>query len=189
MSEEQFETFDRNGAPTGLVPRSRVHREGLWHRAANVFLFRPDGRLLVQRRHPGKDVWPGAWDLSVAEHLKPGETYHDAALRGLREELGVVDVSLEPLGGVVASRIVDERAGVHDCELQQAFRLVFEGAVSPDPAEVTATAEFPIEELARAFLRRPGDFTPWFRESVERLDLFGARAGSSPGRSDGRMPG
>jgi isopentenyl-diphosphate Delta-isomerase len=177
MSEEHFETFDRDGRSTGLAPRSRVHREGLWHRSVNVFLFRSDGQLLLQRRHPDKDVWPGAWDLSVAEHLKPGEAYLDAALRGLSEELGIVGVALEPLGGVVASRVVEEHAGVQDCELQQAYRLVYDGPVSPDPAEVTETAEFPVEELARAFARRPGDFTPWFRESVERLELFGAGAG------------
>ena len=49
-SEEVFETFDAAGAPTGTAPRSRVHREGLWHRAANVLLFRSDGRLIVQQR-------------------------------------------------------------------------------------------------------------------------------------------
>lgn len=49
MSEELFETFDGDGNPTGLVPRSRVHREVHWHRAANVFLFRSDGRLLLRR--------------------------------------------------------------------------------------------------------------------------------------------
>lgn len=184
MSEEQFETLDENGEPAGLAPRSRVHKEGLWHRAVNVFLFRSDGRLLLQRRHPDKDVWPGAWDLSVAEHLKPGESYRDAARRGLREELGVGGVDLEPLGGVVKSRVEEERAGVRDCELQRAYRVVFDGPVLPEPGEVSETAEFPVAELARAFTERPDEFTPWFRATVARLGLIDTRAGNGGASRD-----
>lgn len=181
MTEELFETFDSAGNPIGLVPRSRVHREGQWHRAANVFLFRSDGRLLLQRRRADKDVWPGAWDLSAAEHLKPGETYLQGAQRGLREELGVENVSPEFLGGVLVSRVVDADAGVRDCEFQQAFRVVFDGPVSPDPDEVSETAWYSLEELAGAFAQRPGDFTPWFRRSAAQLGLLGGPAGRGTG--------
>lgn len=100
MMEEQFETFDDTGEPMGLVPRSRVHREGLWHRAVHVYLFRSDGRLLLQRRQRDKDICPGAWDLSAAEHLKPGETFRQGAIRGLQEELNVKGVELTPLGDI-----------------------------------------------------------------------------------------
>jgi isopentenyl-diphosphate Delta-isomerase len=174
MTEELFETFDGAGRPAGVVPRSQVHKEGRWHRAVNVFLFRSDGRLLVQRRHPNKDVCPGAWDLSVAEHLKPGESYHEAATRGLREELGVANASLEPLGDVTASRMDDDCAGIRDYELQQAYRTVFDGPVAPDSKEVSETALYSLGELADAFRQRPDDFTPWFRESVTRLGLIDA---------------
>ena len=36
-----------------------------------------------------KKIGPGLWDISVAEHLNPGETFDSAALRGLQEELGI----------------------------------------------------------------------------------------------------
>lgn len=181
MSEEQFETFDDDGNPAGLVPRSRVHEEGLWHRAANVFVFRSDGRLLLQRRHADKDVWPGAWDLSVAEHLKPGESYREAALRGLREELGVENASPETLGGVMESCVEDRDARVRDYEHQQAFRVTYDGPVSPAPDEVSETAWFDPDQLADAFGRSPADFTPWFRASVERLGLLDKRTDGGDG--------
>ena len=63
-AEEQFEILDERGRPVGLAPRSRAHREGLWHRAVHVFVFRSDGRLLIQRRQYDKDICPGVWDLS-----------------------------------------------------------------------------------------------------------------------------
>lgn len=172
MTEELFETFDDHGKPGGLVPRTRVHREGLWHRAANVFLFRSDGRLLIQRRQPDKDVWPGAWDLSVGEHLKPGENYEQAALRGLSEELGVEGVSVQALGGVAQSRVEVPQAAVRDYELQQSFRAVFDGPVSLDPGEVAETRMIDLRELAAAFADRPEDFTPWFRARAADAGLL-----------------
>ncbi len=171
--EELFETFDLEGSPLGLMPRSRVHREGIWHRAANVFLFRSDGRLLIQRRQHGKDVLPGSWDLSAAEHLKPGESYREGAARGLREELGIeAHVELEPIGEVTMARLEIARVGIKDYEFQQSFRAVYDGPVSPDVREVMVTALVSRDELAVAFAERPEDFTPWFRRRVADLDLF-----------------
>jgi isopentenyl-diphosphate delta-isomerase len=169
MGDESFEVFDVDGSWLGVAPRSHVHREGLWHRAASVFLFRSDGRLVIQRRQWTKDVCPGVWDLSVAEHLKPGESYEQAAARGLREELGVGGVSLVPLGAVVRAKLDLPEQGVRDYELQQAFRGVCDGALRPDSAEVYELEAITLAELGSAFAARPDDFTPWFRASAARL--------------------
>ena len=48
---------------------------GLLHRAVYAWVFRPDGALLIQRRSPHKKIGGGKLDLSVAEHLQPGESY------------------------------------------------------------------------------------------------------------------
>lgn len=47
------------------------------------WVFRPDGALLVQRRSPVKKMGPGQLDLSVAEHLQPGESYLQVGQGGL----------------------------------------------------------------------------------------------------------
>ena len=171
MVGEQFQTFGEDGSPAGLAPRSRVHREGLWHCAAHVLLFRSDGRLIVQRRQFDKDVCAGTWDLSVAEHLKPGETYAQGARRGLREELGVTDVQLEPLGGVTPAKLEMPEHGLKDYEFQRSFRGVFDGELRPNAEEVSETAILALDDLCVAFAERPDDFTPWFRETAARLRL------------------
>lgn len=158
--EEQFETFDEMGNPLGIQPRSKVHREGLWHRAANVFLFTPDGKLLIQRRQLSKDVWPGGWDLSVAEHLKPGESFEDGAKRGLREELGVEGVEVERLGSICKSRLEIEASQVRDFEFQQSFRATFDGRVLANSDEVMDTRVVGLRDLEAGFRDRPQAFTP-----------------------------
>jgi isopentenyldiphosphate isomerase len=167
--DELLETLDFRGKPLGLAPRSRIHGEGLWHRAANVLLFDPDGRLWIQRRAAAKDVWPGGWDLSVAEHLAPGESYREAAARGLSEELAVADVILEPLGGIVRSRLDLPEAGIRDYEYQQSFRAVHDGPPEPNPAEVAEVRLLALEALDAAFVEHPDDFTPWFRQRMSEL--------------------
>jgi isopentenyl-diphosphate delta-isomerase len=169
---ELVETFDESGNRIGTAPRSEVHQTGHWHRASNVFLFYPDGRLLIQRRQSTKDVWPGAWDVSAAEHLLPGETFEQGALRGLREELGVVGVKLELFGAVTKSKLEVPESGVRDFEFQQSFRTVYGGPVSPDVAEVMETRAVDRAELVAEFTRSPENFTPWFRQRAKDLDLF-----------------
>lgn len=94
QEDEVFEIFDEAGNLVGREARGVVHTQGLLHRAVYCFLFDTAGRLLIQRRSDAKKVGPGQWDLSCAEHLQPGESFRDAAARGLEEELGVRGVEL-----------------------------------------------------------------------------------------------
>jgi len=170
-SEEQFDIFTPDGSLIGQAARSRVHREGLWHKSAQVFLFDPLGRLILQRRVAHKDVCGGLWDQSVAEHLKPGESYHDAAIRGLMEELGVAGVVLTPLGEPFSGRLDQPALGIHDYEFQQAFAGNHDGPVHPDPSEVDETRAVALSSLADWIRDRPGDFTPWFLRDAVRCGI------------------
>jgi isopentenyl-diphosphate delta-isomerase type 1 len=157
---ERFATFDRAGNPLGLVPRAEVHRDGHWHKSAQVFLFDQAERLLLQKRAPDKDLYADLWDYSVGEHLQPGESYEQAALRGLDEELGIRQAQLVRLGGV---RFV-ELAGEDFCdrEIQQAFRATCQGAIRFDPVEVSEVRFLERSALAAWTAREPAAFTPWF---------------------------
>jgi len=170
--EELFATFTVSGEPRGLVPRSVVHARGLWHRSVHVFLFDGEGRLYLQRRASSKDVCPGLWDQSAAEHLQPRESYVAGAGRGLAEELGISGVDLEPLGTTYAARLDLPELGIHDYELQQSFRGVWVGTLTPDPAEVAEVRAESLASLARWLSESPEDFTPWFRRDVYRCGIL-----------------
>jgi len=87
--EEHFDVCDADGIPTGQsLPRREVHRRGLWHRSAHLWLVSGE-TLLLQQRHPGKETDPGRWDIAVAGHLSAGQTPLEALLREAREELGL----------------------------------------------------------------------------------------------------
>jgi isopentenyl-diphosphate delta-isomerase len=169
---EMLETFDAAGRPAGLVARADVHERGLWHKAAQVFLFRSDGRLIVQRRGATKDVCPDTWDLSVAEHLAPGEDYLAGAERGLREELGLTGVSLERATGTLCSRLEIPELRLKDFELQQCFKGISDRPLFPDAREVAEVRCYRLDELRVSMKNSPARFTPWFRDRAQDVLLF-----------------
>ena len=136
MAEEQFEVFDEQGNSCGLVNRSEVHRQGLWHKSVQVFVFNNTGDLLIQKRSADKDIYPDRWDGSVGEHLLPGEADVDGALRGLCEELGIVGVELELLGE--GFRYAHRGPAFWDREIQSGYRCRYDGLLELDPVEVSA---------------------------------------------------
>ena len=172
--EEHFEVFTETGELLGTAPRSRVHAEGLWHKSAQVFLFNSQGNLYLQRRVEDKDVCPGLWDQSAAEHLTPGESYLEGALRGLKEELAVTGVELTPLGEAFAGRLDQPELGIHDHELQQAFQGTWDGPVYPDPAEVAEVRTVALDTLAGWVRESPQNFTPWFLRDAIRCGILPA---------------
>jgi isopentenyl-diphosphate delta-isomerase len=169
---ELFATYDDDGRPLGLVPRNEVHRRGLWHKASNVLLFDRADRLYLQLRSAAKDVWPNAWDVSVGEHLQPGETFEQAAHRGLAEELAIRGVALQPLGGVVRGCLEIPEFGIKDCELQQSFRGIYDGAYTIDPSEVADVRRVSLRDLAAEIATTPDAFTPWLRSRLREFGLI-----------------
>jgi hypothetical protein len=74
-------------------PRSEVHRNGDWHRAINVFIFRKiDNKLetLIQERSQYVDIAQNLIDQSLASQvIKEDKDVKGAFFRGLKEELGI----------------------------------------------------------------------------------------------------
>jgi isopentenyl-diphosphate Delta-isomerase len=170
---EYFEIFADDGRSLGLAARDRVHREGFWHRAAHVWLFTSDGSLWLQQRATAKDVCPGRWDFSVGEHLRPGESFAEAAARGLEEELDVTGIALTPIAAPRRIKHEDPARGIRDWEETQAFRGRYDGAVQFDRTEVMAVRRCAPRELTDWMRREPGAFTPWFIDEARALGVLG----------------
>ena len=161
MAEEYFDIVNQDNIVIGQELRRIVHQTGLWHRGVHVFLFTPDRRLLVQKRSQSRDTFPGTLDCSVSEHLKPGESYLAAAVRGLREELGV--------DGIPLTRLVQFKMnyGPNDNEFSELFEGVFEdGPLWIDPHEVEEITFHTIPELEEMMVVGVPPIAPWFTQLI-----------------------
>jgi isopentenyldiphosphate isomerase len=87
--QELLPVVDEEDREIDVRRRRDVHLLGLRHRSVQVCIVDGQGRVWLQRRGRAKDCFPGWWDLAVTGHVDPGESYDAAALRELREELGI----------------------------------------------------------------------------------------------------
>lgn len=139
--------------------RSTVHQLGLQHRGAHVFLFTRDGKMLVQKRSADRVHAPSTLDCSVSEHVQAGESYLHAALRGMKEELGVTEIEITPL---VTFKM---NYGINDNEISR----LFEGVVDPekvkfDPQEIEEVGYFTVNEIREMMDAGKVNFCGWFIE-------------------------
>jgi 8-oxo-dGTP pyrophosphatase MutT (NUDIX family) len=125
------------------VPRRVMRAERLMHRAVFVAVEHPDGQLLVHRRSEAKDLWPGWWDLAVGGVVGAGETYDDAACRELAEEVGIVGIEPQPLGG---GRYVDDAVAL----IGRCYRVVHAGPFAFADGEVVEARWLSRPELGAA---------------------------------------
>lgn len=88
--EEMLDVLDENGIKTGeILPRSEVHKRGLWHRIIVVAIINEKNQILIQQRSHNKDKNPDMWDISVTGHLSSGQDSLTAATREISEEVSV----------------------------------------------------------------------------------------------------
>lgn len=163
---EEFELVDEDGAVIGRAPRHVCHGDpSLIHRAVHVFVFDPEGRLLLQKRSADKDIQPGKWDTSVGGHLGVGEDYLRAAVREAAEELGV---SVGAADLTFLHRYL-WRSDV-ECELVETYRTVHGGPFTPQASEVDEVRFLDAAELGE--LAQAGLLTPNLEHELGRLGEY-----------------
>jgi len=93
-----IQIVDTNDRPVRAASKQEAWNKGLLHRIVRIVIEHPDGRLLLQRRSPAKDLFPDCWDNAVGGHVDVGEDYETAAYRELEEELGLTGQHLLEMG-------------------------------------------------------------------------------------------
>ncbi|MBQ6545830.1 MAG: NUDIX domain-containing protein [Lachnospiraceae bacterium] len=154
---ELFDILDENGNKTGVVrERGVAHRDGSLHGTVHTWIARKNEageiELLLQKRSDTKDSHPGCYDISSAGHIGHGEEPEDAAIRELREELGI-SLKQEDLTFLGTRRAFDETTShgfpFRDNEINYEFVTtvpVSDTMLRPDPEEVSGVLWLPLSK-------------------------------------------
>lgn len=155
---ELFEELSEDGRGTGVVmERGVAHRDGRLHGTVHVWLIRTgeDGKdeILLQKRSGQKEIYPGCWDISSAGHLQAGDTFEQAAVRELAEELGVsaAEEELEVIGwNRDRTEVIANGRRFMDDELAKVYGLrrdMSESMFELQQEEVEAIQWMPLDEV------------------------------------------
>jgi len=175
---------DEDDRAIGEGKKLDTHLKGLLHRAFSVFVFRSDGRLLVQRRAFAKYHSGGLWANTCCGHPRPGEDTAAAAARRLGEEFGFTG-AMTPFFRTVYRGQVSAEMIEH--EFVHCFYSFCDPAPAPDPEEVLEWRWIDIEALLKEIDSNPETFSYWMRR-YSRLfadDLLRLADGA---RQPGRTP-
>lgn len=151
----------------GETSISEAQKHGYFHRIARVMLEDSDGRVLLQKRVPGKHLWPDAWDNSAAGHVDAGEAYEVAAARELAEEIGVKDVALHEIDYY-------ESHDTFEWRKLNRFNKIYRAVIPADTEFVLQTAEvatvqwFTHDELRALVSDHPEQCSDGLRQVYER---------------------
>lgn len=153
------------------VSREEAHTKKLLHRAVIIFVFNSKGQIFVQERSPAKDVYPGLMIASCSGHVLSGETYKEAAVRELKEELGV-EANPKMIERIGEFRVTNPQ----DVENDALF--VLEGYDKPilvNRHEIISGKYVSILDLKRQIISEPRKFTPPF---LRAFDIWSKKAGA-----------
>jgi isopentenyl-diphosphate delta-isomerase len=151
---------DAHDVPQGVAPKIEVHRRGLKHRAISALVRNRAGEMLLHQRNAVKYHSGGLWTNACCSHPRPGEPTDDAARRRLAEEMGI-RCTLKPL--FLAQYRAAVSNGYIEDEVVHVFGGTYEGAVTPDPAEVADWKWISLATLIDDLERHPEHYTIWFR--------------------------
>lgn len=137
--DEVFDLVDEQDNVIGKTTRGKVHSDpSLIHRAVFILVFRGN-ELFMQKRSPTKDKYPNAWTVSCSGHLDSGETYEKAAVRELKEELGLT------VNGPITFITKELLRLPAETEYCSFHRYETADAITIDPVEISEGRYFPID--------------------------------------------
>lgn len=87
--DEIFDIVNEQDEIIGSATRAECHEQNLLHREIYIVVFNAKRELLLQKRSLTKDNNPGLWTLSATGHVDQGESTDTAAIRELKEEIGI----------------------------------------------------------------------------------------------------
>ena len=137
-----------------IVNREEAHKNNYNVRIAAVLVFNGNNDILLQKVSAKKNKDAGKWSYSAAGHVDAGEDYPTAALRELKEELGI-DAEIEEYIGL--SRTIDPTTKKKK-SFHRAYKVIHNGPFVLDKNEADEVRFFSIENLSSMTKSHPECF-------------------------------
>lgn len=165
---EELILVDEEDCEIGVLDKGLCHDgDGVLHRAFSLFLFNPDGQLLLQQRASNKRLWPMYWSNSCCSHPRRGESMDTATRRRLADELNIV-ASLEFVYKF-SYRARFGSAGSEN-ELCSVYLGRCDNDVVANRSEIEAVRFLDRQALGQELQVAPRLFTPWFKMEWDCLN-------------------
>ena len=165
---EEIAIVDMEDNIIGYAEKMYVHREGIVHRAFSVLIFNDKNEMLLQRRALEKYHSPGEWTNACCSHQRTGENIEQAAIRRVKEELGIE-----------APRLTEEFVFYYKCkfsnelyenEIDHVFTGIYNKEITNfNKDEICEVTWVSYNRLLELIEKKPEDFTFWFKDIMKKI--------------------
>lgn len=179
VMDELVDILDNTGNLTGQsAMKSEAHRKGLFHPTVHIWFYTGSGKVLLQQRGKHKDTHPLLWDVSVAGHVGAGEDIKSAAVREVKEEIGVSvnENDLEKIG--VFKSVHQHSESLIDREFHHTFLCELKtplASLKKQENEVEAVALIPLLQFSEEVwgMANPSKYVPhetsYYKEVIRNI--------------------
>jgi isopentenyl-diphosphate delta-isomerase len=163
---EQVILVDKDDCEIGLMEKMEAHKQSVLHRAFSVFLFNPQGKMLLQQRALTKYHSAGLWTNTCCSHPRPGETLENAVSRRLIEEMGITTKVFKAFDFIYQAELPDN---LNEYEFDHVFIGNYDADVRPNHLEVANFVYQSIEEVEANLESHPEKYTVWFKIAFPKV--------------------
>jgi len=164
---EYLDLVDNDDNVIGKEDRNAIYTTGLRnYRVVNIFVLNSEGEILLPKRDSTRRIFPNCYDFSCGEHVKSGETYEQAAIRGLKEELNLSDLKLIPVGKLTPQNGVSS--------FMKIYKVINPRRISPNKHEGIESIDFyPFDTIKNMISKNPKMFKDDIPKVINLLGLLG----------------
>ena len=163
---EQVILVDVDDCEIGVMEKMEAHKLAVLHRAFSVFLFNPNGKMLLQQRALTKYHSAGLWTNTCCSHPRPGEILENAVSRRLIEEMGITAKVYKAFDFIYQAELPDN---LNEHEFDHVFIGNFDDEVRPNHLEVANFVYQSIEEIDANLQSHPEKYTVWFKIAFPKV--------------------
>jgi len=163
---EQVILVDKDDCEIGVMEKMEAHKQSVLHRAFSVFLFNPQGKMLLQQRALTKYHSAGLWTNTCCSHPRPGETLENAVARRLMEEMGITTKVSKAFDFIYHAELPDN---LNEYEFDHVFIGNYDDEVRPNHLEVANFVYQSIEEVEANLQSHPEKYTVWFKIAFPKV--------------------
>lgn len=167
--KEVVDVVDKSGKVMRTATRNQVYKEGLLHPAVNIVVVNKKNEIFIQQRSE-KKILPLYWDISASEHVKSGESYKSAAIRGLKEELSITtSVKILREKHIQRNEYITKEICFIEYELIELYGAFYDGEIKINMEEVTEGKFISLKKLHKLIENNKIKFSPWGFEEINYL--------------------
>jgi isopentenyl-diphosphate delta-isomerase len=163
---EQVILVDVDDCEIGVMEKMEAHKKAVLHRAFSVFLFNPQGKMLLQQRALTKYHSGGLWTNTCCSHPRPGEILENAVARRLTEEMGITAKVSKAFQFIYQATLANN---LNEYELDHVFIGNYDAEVRPNHLEVANFVYQSIEEVESNLQTHPEKYTVWFKIAFPKV--------------------